>query len=228
MKLKAIVAAVAALVVSNAAQAADLGTKKPGVVAPIMTQFSWTGFYVGGHAGVLQNNSRWTDPLGAFVPFSTDGTGFLGGVQIGYRHQIGQIVLGVEADGSFLSLEGKGQCAAAVGSTCRTRADWAGSVRGRVGYAFDRFHVYATGGLAFANFKFDQTAVGVQSWGTHMRTGWTVGAGAEYALTNNWVLGAEYRYSDYGKKTHSGGLGPVSVGFKETSHQGTLRASYKF
>jgi outer membrane immunogenic protein len=63
--------------------------------------------------------------------------------------------------------------------------DWgpvteAGSIRLRGGYAFDRFLAYAAGGLAFED-----------------SVGWTVGGGVEYALTDRWVIGAEYLHADY-------------------------------
>ena len=88
---------------------------------------------------------------------------------------------------------------------------WTSSVRGRLGYAVKNWLIYGTGGVAFANIKaranFIQTVIGgtifpaTAGSATHSLTGGTIGLGAEYAYTDNWSVGAEYRYTTYGKRS---------------------------
>ena len=64
--------------------------------------------------------------------------------------------------------------------------DWQASIRGRLGWAFDRFQIYATGGVAWANFTLDAELVGIPVISSSKTlTGWTVGGGFEYAFTPN-------------------------------------------
>jgi outer membrane immunogenic protein len=81
-----------------------------------------------------------------------------------------------------------------------------GSVRGRLGYAFDRILVYVTGGAEFADVQntfSSRGIIGAFPGGTDsfssVRTGWTLGGGVEYAIADNWSLRAEYRYTDFGR-----------------------------
>lgn len=79
-----------------------------------------------------------------------------------------------------------------------------GAIRGRVGYAADRFMPYIAGGVSFARYRFDAYEIGSGFEifrETKTLTGWNVGAGVEYAATDNLILRAEYRYSDFGRKT---------------------------
>lgn len=211
---------------ATAAGAADLGEKKP-VLAPLITQLNWSGFYIGVHAGALNSVNHWSATTVPFSPFNTDGTQALGGLQLGYRHQINRVILGVEADVSLAGVQARNRCDNTPATTCRADTLGSASLRGRLGYAFDSLHLYATAGLAVAQLKFHQTEVFVQNWGTHSRLGWTLGAGAEYALSRNWIAGVEYRYSDFGRKTHTSDAA-IPIKFRPTSHQLTLRASYRF
>ena len=58
--------------------------------------------------------------------------------------------------------------------------NWQGSIRGRVGYAFDRVLLYGTGGFALADIDTDGSG-GDDDGGTEW--GWTLGAGVDYAVT---------------------------------------------
>ena len=78
-----------------------------------------------------------------------------------------------------------------------------GSVRSRLGWAFDRWLVYATGGWAIADIRTDYGFPGATPFHREERTrtnGWTVGGGIEYAFLNNWSFRAEYRFTDFGKR----------------------------
>ena len=185
MNFKMLATAMAAGLLSSTAMAADLPSRRVApapVVAPV-PMFTWTGFYLGGQLGYawdkLSANNGW-----GWNTSVTNG-GIVGGAHVGYLFQPGPVVLGVEAD-----LEGS----SVSGSGIR------GSVRGRAGVAFDRALIYATGGLAWGNFRY--TSLAFWPWTTtysKTHTGWTVGAGVEYALTNNWSARLEYRYTDWGK-----------------------------
>ena len=94
-----------------------------------------------------------------------------------------------------------------------TRADIQGSIRGRLGLAWDRVLIYATGGVAFGGFSTDITVAGTDFFGTPVfgsgnrsttRVGWTVGGGLQYAVTDNWSVRAEYRFTDFGRINQTG------------------------
>lgn len=148
-------------------------------------RFDWGGAYVGANLG-------WG--FGSFSNGSapdTDGDGIQGGVHAGYNYVISpNVVIGAEADFQFSDLD---DSASAGGSTIKTSSDWNSSIRGRLGYTFDRFMVYGTGGLAIADLD-----VGVDGDNKSMTTvGWTGGAGVEGAITNNVTARLEYVYQDY-------------------------------
>lgn len=136
------------------------------------------------------------------------------GVQAGYNVQLDNIVLGIQADFGALGLHGAGEASgAALGVDLLVRnsfnADWLLTLRPRVGLrASDNLLIHASGGLAVSSLEFSheyQTSSlvwdGVSGEGfseSYVRTGWVVGAGIEYALDENWSLGAEYLYTDLG------------------------------
>ncbi|HEV2571834.1 outer membrane protein [Methylocella sp. CPCC 101449] len=204
--------------VAGAAQAADLPRRAappaPIYVAPI---FTWTGFYVGAQIGGGWGRSE----IGAI---SYNANGVVGGLHAGYNMQFGSIVAGVEGDIEATSLKGS---TAFPGVLLKTRAPWQGSVRARVGVAFDRALIYATGGVAIAQLKHD-IIIPPFAFGTSTtRAGWTVGAGVEYAINNNWSVRAEYRYTDYGRyNTAFFPLGTANTRFKENAVRVGL--SYRF
>jgi outer membrane immunogenic protein len=153
-----LIAAAMVLATSGEAIAADL--PPPGLPSPQSSVFyNWTGFYVGINAGYGTGTSNWPDgPLGSTGGFPT--SGFLAGGTVGANYQIGQYVFGIEGDDGWSNLRGNsgstcGGIAAVVPPTvsCQTQSDWLGTVRGRVGYAFDCILVYGTAGAAFDNVQ---------------------------------------------------------------------------
>jgi len=184
---------------SAVAFAADAVVEEPVIVAPV---FNWTGGYVGGQVGYVWGDSHYEDAGGGYADPQPDG--FLGGVYIGYNYQMSNnIVVGADADFAWVGADDVGQAyglggAPLPGLGLGEELNWTGAVRGRLGYAVDRFLPYIAGGVAFGdvdwqinpNFagpSFDDTLVG-----------WTVGAGVEYAFTDNVIGRFEYRYTDYG------------------------------
>ncbi|TGQ19249.1 MAG: porin family protein [Mesorhizobium sp.] len=219
MKL-ALLCSVAFLAISSPVLAADL-------VHPVAAMpFSWTGFYVGGQAGGGWNDSHWS---GGFVPFNTNGSGGIFGGQIGYNYQIGQYVLGIEGDLAGSTVKGDNQCSIDVGTACETKQDYLGSVRGRLGYAFDRFLIYGDAGVAFTKYKIAEVDAANQTFGGGSRVGWTAGLGAEYALTDHWTAGVEWNYYDFGTRT---GFSDLGTGFRidnrDTENVVVGKINYKF
>jgi outer membrane immunogenic protein len=181
---------------AQTATAADLPRRPPpeyAVKAPVYRVFDWTGFYAGINAGYGWGSSHYDFGAAGIDRFNTNG-GLAGGT-VGYNYQFGQTVLGIEGDFDWANLNGNGAC---VAGSCQTKIDWLSTVRGRLGYAFDRFMPFVTAGAAFGDVKTGIPGVGFQS---DTRAGWTVGGGAEYAVAPNWTIKAEYLYVDLGKSS---------------------------
>ncbi|MGX1743101.1 outer membrane protein [Bosea sp. NPDC055353] len=214
---KYLLASVAALglVAAGAASAADLPSRKGPIAAPVYMPpaFTWTGFYVGANAGYGWGNVN----ADGFANVG-DLDGFVGGGQIGYNYQMGQFVVGLEADLQAADLS-SGNNLGLVG----VKTDYFGTVRARVGVAFDRFMPYITGGWAYGNVKTSIPAIGFSSDRSHTG-GFAVGGGLEYAVTNNIIAGVEYLYVDLGEKSILGGGTKVGTDFSVVR----ARLSYKF
>lgn len=215
MKKLGIVAGLSAALLATAASAADLGYKKQAPVsyarAPI---FTWTGFYLGANLGYAFGSVK-----GASGPLFKDPQGVIGGGQIGYNYQIGQTVLGVEAD---LQATGANAGATAIGvAGSKVSQPYLGTVRARAGYAMDRFLPYITAGFAYGGMHLRDPALGKSTTTTY---GWTVGGGVEYAITNNWTAKVEGLYVDLADKRMLGGA------YKAGLNEGIVRAgvNYKF
>jgi outer membrane immunogenic protein len=172
----------------GSAAAADLPRYyQPGpVYNPIYT---WTGFYIGINGGGGWGRSQW-DGLDTF-----DVSGGLIGGTVGYNWQFGQALIGAEGDIDWSSI--KGTTTVLCPGGCETRNKWLATVRGRLGYAFDRFLPYFTGGLALGDIN-ATLPVPVLPGGSVSSAGWTVGAGLEVGLVSNVSLKAEYLYVDLG------------------------------
>jgi outer membrane immunogenic protein len=193
------------LIAAGAASAADLPSRKGPVMAPIYAPvFTWTGFYVGANAGygfgqIDSTNLGVIGGAGGIGSFD-DPDGFIGGGQIGYNYQMGQWVFGLEADFQGADLKASTGNAFA-GYTASNELNYFGTVRARVGYAFDRFLPYVTGGFAYGQVKNKVTGPFVSFSDDNTQYGWTIGAGLEYAFTNNLTAKLEYLYVDLDKES---------------------------
>lgn len=214
---RSIATAFAAVLAVGAANAADFGTKKPGAPAvPMMAAYNWTGFYVGIQGGYGFGDNRHSNGVVTSGAINNNG-GMVGGT-LGYNHQFGSIVAGIEGDYAFSNFKGSTlvNCAA---PGCFTTIRSFGTVRGRLGYAIDRFMPYITGGLAMGDVRGSAGAV----VGSSFRTGWTVGGGIEAAVWQNVSVKAEYLYYDLGKYTYGGGINTTTKG-----HIVRAGVNYKF
>jgi outer membrane immunogenic protein len=200
---KILLSSVAFVAVSGTAFAADLPSRSaPPVYLAPPPVFSWTGVYVGGQVGYqfgsMSNTLSANPPTGVSAPLATFNTnGVVGGAHLGILAQTGIFVYGIEGDVEGASTKGSGSSFGGLINVSE-REDVESSFRLRGGVAFDRALIYATGGLAIADFHNTYTSVlGTDSDG-HTRFGWTVGGGVAYAITNSVSARVEYRYSDYG------------------------------
>jgi outer membrane immunogenic protein len=184
------------------AQAADLpAAPRPAPQIPVAYAppvYDWSGFYVGGHLGGGIASSSWSDPFtGGSNTFNKGG--FLGGGQVGFNSQFNWLVLGLEGDFSWTGLKSHGTDS--LGDALTANTQWTSTVTGRVGAAFDRLLVYGKGGLAIAHDHDSLTDLALNTSSmTLTRTGWTAGAGVEYALNRNWSVRLEYDYLGFGAK----------------------------
>ena len=185
------VSAAALLGVSMSANAADLPRQEPmPTKAPVyaVPAYIWTGFYAGINGGGGWGSS-WSDLTSRFHT-----SGAVAGGTVGYNSQIGNWVLGVEGDIDWSNISDNTSFGCVAG--CSVQNNWLSTVRGRVGYAFDRFLPYVTGGLAVGDVN--ATVPGFAGMDS-TQVGWAAGAGVEYALTKNWSAKVEYLHVDLGR-----------------------------
>lgn len=212
---------------------------------PVAGTYNWSGAYIGGQAGYAWGDARVGQ---TFAPGSFDNYGWgyspsggFGGLYAGFNHQFdGGLVLGIEGDYSFAGVKDTTLYSAlgvddpAFGGVLKL--DSVGSVRLRAGYAMDRWLPFVTGGLAAGSYK--HTTVNLPGSVAYADvkdtiTGYTLGAGVEYAVTDNWVVRGEYRFADFGRHIsvrHSTFNGaPINKDEIElTTHDIRLGIAYKF
>ncbi len=241
------VASVFALASATSAQAADAvmyQDASPNVASPA---FSWTGFYVGGQIGYawsdtdLKVSGRKDVPgyAGFGKSFSPDPSGFMGGVYAGYNFDLSNnIVLGAETDLAWVDTDDSESSTYLRGSVSQytvkghLKEKWAGATRVRVGYAMDRLMPFVGAGVAYSkidsNAKFSNAAGTAFSKvsGDKTLTGYTLGAGVDYAMTDNIILRAEYRYTDFGDKDFGNANFKYNVDYKTNDLR--LGVAYKF
>jgi high affinity Mn2+ porin len=192
-------AAFGALALGSPATAADMPLKVP----HLRPAFDWSGFYIGGHTGYGRGSSSavLSDPLPVSITRSVF-SGVIGGVQSGYNVQMPSgLLLGVEADLTFPNYIISNKIVSTL-TGARSEVvesfDYAGTVRGRIGYASGHWLVYATGGFAFAGERFINTPdAGTDQKHINVRPGWAAGAGVEYAFAPHWSVKLEYLYSQF-------------------------------
>ncbi|TPL35997.1 outer membrane protein [Mesorhizobium sp. B2-4-6] len=213
--MKQLLLATALVLATGTAYAADVLQE-----APVAASYDWTGAYIGVNAGGGFGTFKLSPSGGGPGSIDLSASGFLGGVQAGYNWQSGQMVYGVEAD--FQGSDVKGELSVG-GPSIETKVDWFGTLRARIGFTpVDRFMVYGTGGLAYGHEKISAPGVDLSK----TKVGWTVGAGAEYAINTNWTLKSEYLYTDLGKATFTTGGSGIDV--KVPFHTVRVGLNYKF
>jgi high affinity Mn2+ porin len=172
--------------------------------APTTPHFDWTGFYVGGHVGYSRGNARVNLVDDDVTNFSHRFGSLTAGLQGGYNYVLpSRLLLGIEADMSFPNYLAADEVAwfrTTPDTDIAEKIEFMSTVRGRLGYAFDHWMVYATGGFAWSLGRFLQTpgVIDDTDKALHLHTGWAAGAGAEFAITPNWIARLEYLYANFG------------------------------
>jgi high affinity Mn2+ porin len=220
--------ALSLLALDGSAVAADMAVKAPALNAID----NWTGFYLGGHFGYAAGKTSWTatepgaavptlggsfDLFNAYDPFKGTGSYFVG-LQAGYNYMLpSRFVVGFEADVSAPNMIAGTQTisSAPIGQASYndTVLDF-GTARGRVGYAFDHWLVYGTGGAAWTYDKLTRielagtpaagtAAVGTTEAALLWRWGWAAGAGVEVPIAPNWSARLEYLATDLGGRART-------------------------
>lgn len=225
-----ITSAIAMALMSGTAFAADLVLDEQVTPIFTPAAYEWTGFYIGLHGGYGGGTfehpfgfSAFDGEAEEFVDLATGSLdvtagGFLYGVQAGYNVQMDSFLLGLEGDISGSTIDGRVSITITdeegilldnpgdtIAADAGTKLDWLATIRPRLGFVSDRFVVYATGGLAWGqttssiNASYEGTEILGESV-VNDRFGWTVGAGIEYALTDDITFKTEYLYTDLGSQ----------------------------
>lgn len=216
-----------AAMLAGPAKAADMPVK----AVPVVAVFSWTGCYVGAHVGGKASRSwvNYGNNTLAVAPgtSATDPifmSGALGGAQIGCNYQFaGGWVIGIEADGSWVQSDGQGVERLFPAFRIQTTEHWLATARGRLGYAWDKWLVYVTGGGAWAGVQQSDYAPvgGLAARQNNTLNAWTVGVGAEYALGYGWSIKGEYLYMEFSESTYFTPTTPIAL----AEHNVRLRQS---
>jgi outer membrane immunogenic protein len=231
--------------------AADIPVKAA-PVTPIAAPaaYNWTGLYTASSVGVQRWKIDGTYVLFPTSDHNTRATRVIFGSHAGYQHQFGNFVLGVEAGyntGYNPSFAGSNSisadCLGGTGPanrTCQSRVRNYWTFGGKVGYAWDNFMVYGTGG--YANGRIDTntfvTSTGALTSDTTARHGgWYAGAGFDFYVTKLWwsdlILGVEYQHVEFGRVTHVDTLGVALPGTNDRRMRATedvirAKATFKY
>jgi outer membrane immunogenic protein len=227
---------------ATSASAADYARPMPPIASPV---FNWTGCYLGAHLGGGASEDRTISSAGGTIDFGAGG--LIGGGQAGCDHQFASNwVVGAEGRvaGSSLSSQhashvGFSALGVAVPSQFGLKNDFLASITARFGYAYGSgWLFYGRGGVAWTHEKIDEayvnptTALAVDPSASVMRTGWTLGAGVEWAFAPCWSANVEYNYHDFGTKGPIQLISPtegVSVAhLKDTIHAATIGVNYHY
>ena len=209
---------------------------------PIVPVWSWTGCYVGGHAGGLwAKQKEWIvrTPGGAFFGQSLgghDADSWVGGAQVGCDYQFaGRFVVGIQGDYAWTDAEGSHNSAREFGVAYHSQVKSLATVTGRIGYAWDRFLGYVKGGGAWERDDYSATTIvlGTAYTARETRSGWTIGVGGEYAFTDFLSGFIEYNYYDFGTRNIAfepqiAGLSPAFVDIKETKSVVRVGLNFRF
>ncbi len=221
-----LLATAAAVGLMSSAYAADLIIDEPAPVGVVDVSGSWDGAYIGVFAGAgwgfADHNSG--SPPGFPDGYDIDLRGWLIGVQVGANFTVGSgRVAGVVADAAWANIEGDLVTGGAPGTITQT-IDWIGTLRGKLGFDGGAFMPYLTGGLAVAGATRHSSGTDVEDTQTHI--GWTVGAGVDFAVSEDVSVNLEYLYADLGEKEYDTGGIPPPVDL--STHQIRVGLNWRF
>ncbi|MGA7612260.1 MAG: outer membrane beta-barrel protein [Xanthobacteraceae bacterium] len=241
MRTALVAASALAVALAGQAAAADLPVAPAYRAAPIVVPYNWNGYYIGANVGwsrAQSNVSFAANPAGFPADAASINTAsqnrltsnsVTGGAQTGYNWQWSNLVAGVEADVSFLNNNAQLPAVplpapSAPGTSLSETAQlsWLVTARPRLGYAWDNWLVYVTGGWAIGKVTFTDGVVPtagapVGTSTSRTKNGWTVGGGVEYGLIGGWSAKLEYLYTN---------LGSVNVVFGPVAVPGAIAANH--
>ena len=196
--------------------------------------YNWTGCFLGGNVGSLWATKEWYArdtslgaALGAYYGSHNVST-WAAGVQAGCDYQFGSFVIGVQGDYDWSIGEGSNNNLLNATYTDRSKIKSVAAVTGRLGYAWDRTLFYVRGGVAWERDNYD---LFLRSTGASAFTaGYTVGAGVEIAVLDNWTAFAEYSYYDVGTRANTFGTvgGPTAPGIDIKEHKNVVRFGFNY
>ncbi len=215
--------------------------------------YSWTGPYLGVSLGEHWTNANFTAVSigGAPPPFAPTSRlveipTFRVGGYLGYNWQLAPTwLIGVEGDfawaNSSVTKPGVvgGTPAPVAGDSTKSEVFWDSSLRGRAGFLVTpTWLLYGTSGVAWQKIAATTTCSaatcpaigGGAQTDSRIITGWTVGGGIEGIVWTNWILRAEYRFSDYPtwRYTYFSGAAASVNDSKIQTHIASVGLAYKF
>jgi outer membrane immunogenic protein len=231
-------AALLALLTSRSAEAADLSAAPVYVPVP---SFSWTGFYAGAHVGGAWDRRDVTiygsvagNPLASG---STNSSSVMGGGQVGFNYSFDPgWMMGAEADVSGSDLHNSIVGGSGLGQR-DNKIDAFGTVRARVGYTWNNWLLYGTGGFAWADQQMTRTQLigtvnnappGTVESASGIGVGWAAGAGLEWAFAGNWTARIEYLHLGLGTQSFLFPLAAQRIDPRSTIDIARFGVNYKF
>lgn len=186
---------------------------------------NWSGPYVGAHVGYGWLGADQKQTNGGMVagPFEANDEGGLAGVTLGYNRQFQQLVVGVEIEGGYMDITGAGRIPSsdpAHHQKIDVQTGFYGLAAGRLGFAWDRFMIYAKGGYAVLEGDVGQqtTKPGFVTTRSDNLQGWVYGAGVEHMLTESISLKFEWLRFDLDQANgFQKSITDIPVGFEYTN-----------
>ena len=208
MRCRSLICILSFFAAFQSAQAADVAEpKNPSHVssrfaADKSQSYDWTGPYLGASVGYAFNTHITGGLFGYGDSGFTDATGALGGAYAGYNWQKENWVIGAEVMFEAANIFSTHTFNVTPTSywTLKPEMSHIGTIRARVGYAFDRALFYGTGGAGLTTLRISLPAGSAYYDQTRDYTGYTLGGGMEYALTNHWAGRLDYSYYNFGKQ----------------------------
>ena len=208
--IRSLITSAALAAFAGQAIASDLPSKTKPPYEPFKaSQYDWSGFYTGATADYVASFKATGDLANSAAKMlNPRGNGFNGSLYAGFNKQFDSLVVGTESDLTLGRISDSRTYSDKTGSaTVKFNQDVSGSVRLRVGYAFNDILVFATSGIAISQAKLGAaikiTGYSASANDTRIYTGYTVGGGLEYGLTTNLIARTEYRFTQYEKASYN-------------------------
>ena len=225
---KLLLGSLATLALCASAQAADIPAPIVKAPAPLPPAIDWGGFYLGGHVGGATSDIHFTflDDQGNSEDLRYSPSSFIGGVQFGAQWQYDRWVLGFEGTWSAADLKQTSASTVTVSEFTSVKVDEIATATVRLGSTWDHWMVYAKAGYAAAHVNVNSVDNGTTLLAdtTAWHSGWTAGAGFDYMLFDNVLLGAEFDYYNFTFDNTNGVYSDGATPFSITATNGNIYA----